>query len=231
MNDLVNGKVNICRRSFLLNPNIDIRNVVNNPIPANDRYYLNYNLNLMPDHIPLPPQHYWIENALFRHPNFTIDDVLAIWPQYKFPRRGHGDYISRNPNLTMQDIKKFKRFDFGPVSRYANITMDDVHANPCFSWSMKGLNANAHITDPADYCGDNPNNDPHFIPPRKPRRKQTRSQIIHALLANRFIWHSEKVYEHVAARITMRRNRFVEDIGQLFGRDLAGVIARYIVAV
>ena len=208
-----------------MNPNITMRDVVDHPEMSWACNTLSLNVNITPadfeEHKNI--RIYWIVDYLCENANFTIDDIFKIAPTPE-PRA-----ISKNPNITIHDIKKRRYLDLATVARCANITISDVRKNKNIAWKKKDLNMNPNIFQRFGaknaFCGNNPNMNPYLI-----RRtcKSVPDKIIKSLLANRFIWHSERVYEHIAARIAMQQKRFVEDMGQLFGRDLAGVIARYI---
>ena len=219
----------LCCRSLMLNPNLNFREAkMLIDIAPGSAYFMSYNANLKPEHLQMIPRYCLVESVLYAHPNFTIHEVRDIrQAEGRFPVRGQGQSVSRNPNLTIQDIKKFKHFDYSLVSQYANITMRDVQENPDIPWSSRYLSKNAHITEPADYCGGNPNNNPHFIlePPQSKRKNLIRIKM--ALLENRFIWHNDAVYEYVAARIDAGKKKNIDIMIQFMCRDLARVVAHY----
>ena len=91
------------------------------------------------------PNKPWNWHYLSRNPNLTIEDI-------KLCPHPHGNwkpyYLSANPNITMRDVlvHPADQWDWYELSQNPGITMKDVDKYPKMPWNWHALSMNPSIT-------------------------------------------------------------------------------------
>jgi hypothetical protein len=239
---LARPDINWCYESMAAKASITVNDIIANPtIPWRIGFVaLNPNLTFTYAIILLNCNGKSLDcHLLCLNKNFTMDDVKDYKEAYLRSSINwwqchvkDGWDKSKNRNTRIEDIKGSRKWNMVDVSRYANITWQDVIDNPKIPWSRKYLNANENITmdditsarkhkRALKGVGMNPNITPDFIAIH--RNKIHRCD----LLGNHFIWHSDQVYQGIVQQIKEKRNKTAQMLAPILCRDLAWVVARY----
>jgi hypothetical protein len=169
---------------------------------------------------------------LFHNENFTISKAAFFTNTNLDQLRQFNckccNYVSKNPNITIDDILKFGGWDFHEVSRNANITMRDVLKNHHIRWDMDAVYANPNIIMrdiPARKKASvgvarNPNLTPTIVQSYKIKSP--------GLLRNAFIWHNDKVFERISEQIKSKKKETIDMLSQFLCSPMAESITFYI---
>ena len=228
---LAHPEMEWCGVALSANPNITVREIEANPQILWDMDYLAINRNITPQTII----HGQVIKSiyLFCNENFTIHK--AAIPNYIDLNYvlGHNfrccNFVSKNPNITIDDILKYSGWDFHEISRGANITMQNVLKNRHISWDMDAVYANPNIImrdiishKKANAAGvaRNPNLTPAIIQSYKIKSP--------GVLRNAFIWHNDKVFERISEQIKSKKKETIDMLSRFLCRSTAESITFYI---
>src|SRR5665811_1372669 len=121
-----------------------------NPLDMNDQLTLTYD-NINDEWTPSPEiidditKITFVENPLTQDLNgIGLIDVVKLLPNKIWDYR----YLSKNPNITLEDVLKNPDLDWNYVglSGNPNITLHDVLEHPELPWSYAMLSSNPNIT-------------------------------------------------------------------------------------
>ena len=133
-------------RNLSENPNITIKDILDNIDDPWDWGLISKNPNINMKFVLNNLNNAWDWNELSCHPNITLKDVLdnpnsqdINWSM---------EYLSKNPNITMNDIKNNPDINWSMeyLSKNPNITMKDIKNNPDIDWDFTILSNNQNIT-------------------------------------------------------------------------------------
>ena len=81
---------------------------------------------------------------VFLNEKMTLE-IIGLNPDLPWNYR----YISSNPNLTINFIKKYpnKDWSWSIISCNSNITMEDIESHPEYAWDYKSISKNPNLTE------------------------------------------------------------------------------------
>jgi len=136
------------------NPNITLDLILKNAkrLSKADWNYVSYKFTITLDVLEKHPLKPWNWNTLSGKSIFTMEDIEKTLVKFPWDFQG----ISRNPNLTIEMIRKFykKKWSWTTISQNPGITMDMVENNSDLPWERYGLSSNPNLT--IDYIKSHP---------------------------------------------------------------------------
>jgi len=133
--------------SMLQNPNVSLEladYIIREKISPRDQhgchnpyFELSYNPNLTQDYILKHIDERWSWSSIVYRTNISVDFIVKY---------GTADMIENNPNITLEDIDKYKLKCWSVISRNDAMTMEIITSNLDRPWDWKSVMFNPNLT-------------------------------------------------------------------------------------